>query len=123
MSESVRPIYDLGGDNGEGKRVVVQGWGNVGAAAALYLAQAGASVVGIIDRVGGVLRPDGLTYEEVKELFLAKQGNALRSKELVPFEEVNARIWDLDHEVFLPCVRAVWSRKTRSNAWSRRGWK
>ena len=77
VSESVRHLYDLRGDNVEGKRVVVQGWGNVGAAAALYLAQAGASIVGIIDRVGGVLRPEGLTYEEVKELFLAKEGNAL----------------------------------------------
>ena len=104
VSESVRHLYDLRGDNVEGKRVVVQGWGNVGAAAALYLAQAGASIVGIIDRVGGVLRPEGLTYEEVKELFLAKEGNALRTNELVPFDEVNARIWDLEHEVFLPCA-------------------
>ena len=104
VSESVLHLYDLRGDNVEGKRVVVQGWGNVGAAAALYLAQAGASIVGIIDRVGGVLRPEGLTYEEVKELFLAKEGNALRTNELVPFDDVNARIWDLEHEVFLPCA-------------------
>ena len=38
VSESVRHLYDLRGDNVEGKRVVVQGWGNVGAAAAMYLA-------------------------------------------------------------------------------------
>ena len=84
--------------------MVIQGWGNVGAAAALYLAQAGAIVVGIIDRVGGVIRPEGLSYEEVKELFLAKEGNMLTSADLRPFDEVNAAIWDVPAEVFLPCA-------------------
>ena len=115
VSESVRHLHDLRGDNVEGKRVVVQGWGNVGAAAALYLAQAGASIVGIIDRVGGVLRPEGLTYEEVKELFLAK-GNALHSNELVPFDDVNARIWDLEHEVFALCGQPF-GHPIKSSAW------
>ena len=87
-----------------GKRVLVQGWGNVGAAAALYLSQAGASIVGIIDRVGGIIEPQGLSEEQVKALFLAKEGNALRAEGLRPFEEVNAQIWDVEAEVFLPCA-------------------
>ncbi len=104
VSESVRHFYDLHGSSVQGKRVVVQGWGNVGAAAALYLAQAGASIVGIIDRVGGLVRPEGLSYDEVKDLFLAKEGNALKAADLQPFDEVNAAIWDLPAEVFLPCA-------------------
>ena len=58
VAESVRHYYRIYGEGGGsvvGKRVVVQGWGNVGAAAAWYLAQAGAKVVGIIDRNGGLL--------------------------------------------------------------------
>ena len=40
----------------------------------------------------------------MKALFLAKEGNALRAKGLRPFEEVNAQIWDVEAEVFLPCA-------------------
>ena len=104
VSESVRHFYDLHGGDVSGKKVVVQGWGNVGAAAALYLAQAGAQIVGIIDRAGGLIRPEGLSYDEVKGLFLAKEGNALKAEGLQPFDEVNAAIWDLPADVFLPCA-------------------
>lgn len=104
VSESIRHHYDLTGSSVAGKRVVVQGWGNVGAAAALYLAQAGASVVGIIDRVGGLIRPEGMSYEEVKDLFLAKEGNALKAEDLQTFDEVNVAIWDVEADVFLPCA-------------------
>ena len=104
VSESVRHYYELSESSVAGKKVVVQGWGNVGAAAALYLAQAGASIVGIIDRVGGLIRPEGMSYDEVKGLFLAKEGNALTAEGLQSFEEVNAAIWDVKAEVFLPCA-------------------
>ena len=104
VSESVRHFYDLHGGDVAGKKVAVQGWGNVGAAAALYLAQAGAHIVGIIDRVGGLIRPEGLTYDEVKSLFLAKEGNALKAEGLKSFDEVNAAIWDVQADVFLPCA-------------------
>jgi glutamate dehydrogenase/leucine dehydrogenase len=60
--------------------------------------------VGIIDRVGGVMRPEGLGFDEVKALFLAKEGNALRTSDLLGFQEVNEQIWDMDAEVFLPCA-------------------
>src|SRR5690606_15758584 len=52
-AESVRHFYNIYGGDLAGKRVIIQGWGNVAAAAAFYLAQNGAKVVGIIDRVGG----------------------------------------------------------------------
>ncbi len=98
------PAPDLLGANVRGKRVIVQGWGNVGSAAAYYLAQAGARVVGIIDRDGGLLNPDGFTAEEVHALFLGKSGNGLRADGVLPFDEVNAKIWDLGAEIFLPCA-------------------
>lgn len=104
VAESVRHFYDLFGGEVRGKRVLVQGWGNVGAAAALYLAQRGAVITGIIDRVGGLIRPDGLGLNDIRELFLSKQGNALTTSGMMSFEEVNAAIWDVDAEVFLPCA-------------------
>ena len=104
VSESVRHFYDTYGGTLRGKRVIVQGWGNVGAAAAYYAAASGASVVGIIDHHGGILAPDGLTLAEVSELFLSKQGNMLQSDRLLPHGEVDDCIWSIGAEVFLPCA-------------------
>ncbi|MEE2032076.1 Glu/Leu/Phe/Val dehydrogenase dimerization domain-containing protein [Rhodococcus chondri] len=105
VAESVRHHQRIYRD-GEltGKRVVVQGWGNVGAAAAYYLAQAGARVVGIIDRNGGILESDGLSLDDIRTLMLTRDGNALRSDRMRPFDDVNDAIWDLGAEIFLPCA-------------------
>lgn len=92
------------GQSLEGKRVIVQGWGNVGSAAAYYLSRAGARIVGIIDRDGGLMNPEGFTPDEVHALFVGKEGNALRADDLVPFAELDDAIWDMGAEIFLPCA-------------------
>lgn len=104
VAESVKHFYDIYGGNIAGKRVIVQGWGNVGSAGAYYLAQSGAKIVGIIDISGGLINKEGFTLEEVRELFLNKNGNALAHPDMISFEEINAKIWDLDAEVFIPCA-------------------
>ena len=104
VAESVKHYYDIYGGNLKDKRVIVQGWGNVGSAGAYYLAQEGAKIVGIIDRVGGIINEQGLSFEEVKNLFLNKNGNALKAENLLSFDEVNKKIWDLDAEIFIPCA-------------------
>jgi glutamate dehydrogenase/leucine dehydrogenase len=88
----------------EGKRVVIQGWGNVASAAAAYLAQSGAKIVAIIDISGAIIREDGLSYEEVLNLFSKKKGNKLHDSNLMAFEEANEKIWDVPTDVFLPCA-------------------
>ncbi len=51
----------------DGKRVIVQGLGNVGYHAAKFLSeQDGCKIVGIIERDGALLDPDGLDVEAVK---------------------------------------------------------
>lgn len=104
VSESVRHYYELYGGEISGKRVIIQGWGNVAAAAAFYLAQAGAKVVGIIDRVGGLIREDGFSFEEITALFRARQGNALVADNLIPYAEINERIWKVPAEIFVPAA-------------------
>jgi glutamate dehydrogenase/leucine dehydrogenase len=104
VAEAVRHYYDIYGGTVEGKRAVVQGFGNVGAAAAYYLAQMGVKVVGIIDRLGGVINEDGFSLEEVKEMFLQKKGNYLKVANIIPFDEMNERIWTLQTEIFAPCA-------------------
>ena len=104
VAESVKHYYDIYGGELKGKRVIIQGWGNVGSAGAYYLAQEGAVIVGIIDRVGGLIKEDGFSLEEIRTLFLEKDGNALNAPDMLSFEEVNNKIWDLKAEVFLPCA-------------------
>ncbi|MEY8847388.1 Glu/Leu/Phe/Val dehydrogenase dimerization domain-containing protein [Psychroserpens sp. XS_ASV72] len=101
---AVKHFYDIHNDSVVGKRAIVQGFGNVGAAAAFYLSQMGAKVVGIIDRIGGLINEDGFTFDEITELFLNKTGNTLESDNLIPFEVMNERIWSLETEVFAPCA-------------------
>jgi glutamate dehydrogenase (NAD(P)+) len=104
VAESVRHFYRIYGGKVKGKRVIVQGWGNVASAAAHYLAKEGALIVGIIDRHGGMLSPEGLTADRVKDLFLSKSGNALRAQDQMSYEDINERIWDVGAQVFLPCA-------------------
>ena len=104
VAESIRHFYAIYGGDLAGKKVIVQGWGNVGSAAAYYLAQNGAKIVGIIDRNGGLVNEAGFSFEAVKELFLNKKGNQLTSDQLMSFDEVNAKIWQTEAEVFIPCA-------------------
>ena len=104
VAESVKHYYDIYGGKLKDKRVIVQGWGNVGSAGAYYLAQEGAKIVGIIDRVGGLINEDGFSLEEIRTLFLNKDGNALNSPDMLSYDEVNDKIWDLAAEVFIPCA-------------------
>ncbi len=104
VAESIRHYYNLWGGNLNGKKVIVQGWGNVGSAAAYYLSQNGAQIIGIIDRVGGLINENGFSFEEIKTLYLNKNGNELSHPNLISFEEMNEKIWSLGAEVFIPCA-------------------
>jgi glutamate dehydrogenase/leucine dehydrogenase len=103
-AESVRHYFNIYGDSVAGKRVIIQGWGNVGAAAAYYLAQSGAKIVGIIDRVGGLIKPEGFSFEEIKNLFNQKNSNFLVADNMLSFDEVDGTIWSVGAEVFIPAA-------------------
>ena len=104
VAEAVRHYYDIYGGSVQGKRAVIQGFGNVGSAAAYYLSQMGAKVVGIIDRTGGIMNENGFSFEEMRRLFLVKDGNKLMSENMLSFEEINRKIWTLECEIFAPCA-------------------
>ncbi len=111
VAEAVRHYYELWHQAADGKtaplkgkRVVVQGWGNVGAAAGFYLSQMGAVVVGILTREGGLINQKGISHEEICELVVNRQGNRLVTDDLLSFETVNEKIWDLEFEVFIPAA-------------------
>ncbi|HEX4888175.1 MAG TPA: Glu/Leu/Phe/Val dehydrogenase dimerization domain-containing protein [Luteibaculaceae bacterium] len=104
VAASVKHYYQIYGGQMTGKRAIVQGWGNVGAAAAYYLAKEGAKIVGIIDRVGGLISTEGMNFEQIRQLFLQKSGNTLNAPNLLSFDAVNAEIWNVKAEIFVPCA-------------------
>ncbi len=104
VAESIKHFYSIWGGSVKDKKVIVQGWGNVGSAGAYYLAQQGAKIVGIIDRVGGLINEEGFSLEEIRTLFLNKNGNQLNAPNMLSYDEINTKIWDLKAEVFIPCA-------------------
>ena len=104
VSEAVLHYYNIYGGNVNGKRVIIQGWGNVAGASAYYLAQSGAIIVGIIDIAGGIINTDGYTFEEIKSLLEYRTSNFLQTEDMLPFEEVNERIWSVGAEIFIPAA-------------------
>ena len=104
VSEAILHYYNIYGGDVKGKRVIIQGWGNVAGAAAYYLAQAGAIIVGIIDKVGGVVNPDGYTFDKVKSLFEDRTSNFLEADNMLSFEEANEKVWKVGAEIFVPAA-------------------
>ncbi|MEQ9466049.1 MAG: Glu/Leu/Phe/Val dehydrogenase dimerization domain-containing protein [Ekhidna sp.] len=116
VAEAVRHYYQIWGGNIGEKRAIIQGWGNVGSTAALYLSKYGVKIVGIIDRVGGLMNPDGFTLDDIKRFFHDKDGNKLVAENLIPFEKVNEEIWSMGAEIFIPAAASRLVSKEQAEA-------
>ena len=68
VASSVIHLYQRTGTGIDGARVLLEGFGNVGAACALYLARAGARIVGITDAEKALVAPEGLGAHEIEDL-------------------------------------------------------
>ena len=104
VSETILHYYNIYGGEVKGKRVIIQGWGNVAGAAAYYLAQAGAIIVGIIDKAGGIVKSEGYSFEEIKSLLENRSSNFLETENMLSFEEANEKIWNVGAEIFVPAA-------------------
>lgn len=93
----------LGLDPGvEGKRVIVQGFGNVGSHAARFLEEAGARIVAIAERDVAIHDPDGLDLPEVEAWWLehARLAGFPGAKQI----EESARALELDCDILVPAA-------------------
>ncbi len=104
VAQAARHYYDIYENGIQGKRAIIQGFGNVGSAAAFYLAQMGVKIVAIQDLAGGVINERGFTFEEIRSLYRKKVGNTLRSKDMLPAEKMNSLVWDVEADIFAPCA-------------------
>ncbi len=116
VAQAVRHYYGIYGGDVQGKKAIIQGFGNVGSAAAFYLSQMGAKIVGIIDRDGGVMNENGFSFEEIRTFYLNKDGNKLVADNMIPFEEINEKIWSMGAQVFAPCAASRLVAKSQLDA-------
>jgi glutamate dehydrogenase/leucine dehydrogenase len=111
VAEAVRHYYDFWGPNFLYKRAIIQGWGNVAAAAGYYLSQMGVMIVGIIDRDGGVMNNKGFSPDEIRTLFIERDGNKLSKTTVekightfLSYDTIDKDIWSIGAEIFVPAA-------------------
>ncbi|MDN3687995.1 Glu/Leu/Phe/Val dehydrogenase dimerization domain-containing protein [Cyclobacterium jeungdonense] len=106
LAAAVKHYYKLWGGSPKGKKAIIQGWGNVGAAAAYFLAKEGVQIVGILSLEGAIIDQNGLNESDITQLFLSKEKNKLASEKRIPFEEGNEKIWNLSADLFIPAAKS-----------------
>lgn len=77
VAQSALRLLERQGRPALGTRVLLQGFGAVGGAAALYLARAGLSIVGIVDAHDALIVPEGLGRDDIEKLLRSRRGNRL----------------------------------------------
>jgi glutamate dehydrogenase (NAD(P)+) len=97
----IREALRKRGERLEGSRVVIQGFGNVGANLAFLLEEAGASVVAVSDSSGGIYNPDGLDVALAME---HKRANRTFEDFGGADAVTNEEILTLECDVLAPCA-------------------
>lgn len=104
VSESVIHYYRTFGGSHQGKRAIIQGWGNVGSAAGYYLSQSGVKIVAIFDKYGGVINEDGFDAAKIRKLMIQRKAKNFNDETYLSFYEMNERFWRLPAEIFIPAA-------------------
>jgi glutamate dehydrogenase (NAD(P)+) len=100
------------GLNLNGAKVVVQGFGNVGATAAKLVHGTGATVVGVSDATGGIYNANGLPIDQLFRDYSGREGGIREYKDA---EKVsNSEILELPCDVLIPA--AISAQITGENA-------
>ena len=88
----------------EGKRVVVQGLGNVGYHAAKFLSEEdGAKVIAVIERDGALFDDKGLDIEDIRQ-WMNKSGGLLANYPRATFSPDGAAALELDCDILIPAA-------------------
>lgn len=87
-----------------GKRVAIQGWGNVGAAAGWYLSQAGARLVLIQDKEGFIVNNQGFDQEVISDFMNHKVNHTIPSDQKRPASDLDKELEKLQIDLFIPAA-------------------
>ncbi|MGR3813606.1 MAG: Glu/Leu/Phe/Val family dehydrogenase [Cognatishimia activa] len=87
----------------DGKRVIVQGLGNVGYHAAKFLSEEdGCKIVGIIERDGALTNPDGLNVEDVRAWIVKHDG--VKGFPDASYTENGAAVMEEECDILIPAA-------------------
>ena len=112
VAMSLVHYYRIWGGDITTRRAIIQGWGNVGAAAGFYLAMSGVKIVAIMDGHGGVIDKEGMDLEKITRLMLERDGHKLRAEKMLSFDEAQEQIWSTGAEIFVPAAGSRLVSKT-----------
>jgi glutamate dehydrogenase (NAD(P)+) len=87
----------------EGARIAVQGFGNVGSAAAEMFCGAGAKIVAVQDQAATIANPDGIDMAGLMEV--ARRDGSVRAMTGAGAKEIDAdAFWDVPCEILIPAA-------------------
>ncbi len=87
----------------EGKRIIIQGLGNVGYHAAKFISEEdGAKIIAIIERDGGLVNEDGLCIEEVRN-FLNEHGGVKGFPDAT-YVENGSQLLEMECDILIPAA-------------------
>jgi glutamate dehydrogenase/leucine dehydrogenase len=121
VAASVLQYYRVLGEAPQDKRAIIQGWGNVGASAGFYLAQAGVRLIGVFDRFGGFIDEEGFDPAQIRRFLVGRQTKKLDSYPYIPFYEMNERFWSLPAHIFVPAAASKLVTKDQVESMIRAG--
>ncbi len=99
---SIRRFYEARGQTLDGVRVLLEGFGNVGAGCALYLARWGARIIAISDHEKALIDTSGIGADDVQDLMLRRENKALPPNDpRIVRGEDRKRFWMTDADVFV----------------------
>jgi glutamate dehydrogenase (NAD(P)+) len=109
VSVVTETVLEYFGEKVKDSTVAVQGFGNVGSHAALFLHRLGAKVVAVSDHTMGIYSPEGLTVEEMYKL--ASSGNRyvplseiVKTLNIKGKEITNEELLTLDVDILVPAA-------------------
>jgi glutamate dehydrogenase/leucine dehydrogenase len=106
VAEAVKNYYKNYQPNAVDKKVIIQGWGNVGAAAGYYLASCGYKIVAIVEYNCALVKPKGFTFLEIEKIFIERKNfTNLGVGRTIPAEKIEQEVYDkIAADIFIPAA-------------------
>jgi glutamate dehydrogenase/leucine dehydrogenase len=115
VAQSVVHYYKIWGGDIVNKTAIIQGWGNVGAAAGYFLSKAGVKIKGVIDKDSVCISNRGMGEQEITRLFNERKKLKLSSEMAVSLKEGESAFWNIKADIFIPCAASRLVNKKIAN--------